>query len=101
MYRYRYRPKNFQNIDIGLKKSYRSSSSLDFKFRLGLTLWLIRARVTVWVKFKVGVRTRIAFFLFPRWHANKLCIFQMIWFYGLLVGNKARTGVLPLPIIRV
>ena len=59
---YRYRPKNFQNVDISLKKSFRSSSSLDFKFRLGLTLWLIRARVTVWVKFKVGVRTRIAFF---------------------------------------
>ena len=30
--------------------------------RLGLTLGLIRAMVTVWVKFKVGVRARIAFF---------------------------------------
>ena len=60
---------------------------LDFRF--GLTLGLIRARVTLWVKFKVGVRTRIAFFfLFARWHAHKLCIFQMIWFYGLPLEIK-------------
>ena len=56
----------------------------------------VRARVTVWVKFKVGVRARIPFFLFACWHANKLCSFQMIGFYGLLAGNKARTEVLPL-----
>ena len=29
-----------------------------------------------------------------------VCIFQMIWFYGLLAGNNARTEVLPLPITR-
>ena len=38
------------------------SWGLDFKFRLTLTLWLVRARVTVGVKFKVGVRAKIAFF---------------------------------------
>ena len=37
-------------------------------------------------------------FLFARWHANKLCLFQMLKFYGLLAGNNARTEVLPLAI---
>ena len=37
------------------------SWGLDFKFRLGLTLGLIRVRVTVWVKFKVGVLAGIVF----------------------------------------
>ena len=26
--------------------------------------------------------------MFARWHANKLCLFQMIGFYGLLAENK-------------
>ena len=60
----------------------------------------VKARVTVWVQFKVGVWARIAFFLFARWRANELYLFQMIGFYGFLDGNKARTEVLPLAIPR-
>ena len=74
------------------------SWGLDFEFGLGLTLGLIRARVTVWVKF--GVRARIAFFLFVRWRANNFCFFQTVGFYRLLVGNKPRTKVLQLLITR-
>ena len=52
----------------------------------------------MWVKFKVGVRARIAFFVC--WRSNKLYLFQMIGFCGLLAENRARTEVLPLPITR-
>ena len=35
-----------------------------------------------------------------RWHADKLCLFHIIGFYGFLAGNKVRTKVLPLLITR-
>ena len=38
--------------------------------------------------------------MFVRWRANKLRLFQMIRFYSLLAGNKARTQVLPLHFTR-
>ena len=44
---------------------------------------------------RVVVRARIAI-LYLRAGANKLSLFQMMGFYGLLARNKARTKVLPL-----
>ena len=38
--------------------------------------------------------------MFVRWRATKLCLFQMIGFYGLLTGNITWTEVLPLSITR-
>ena len=37
---------------------------------------------------RLGLGLEWRFFLFARWHANKLCIFQMIWFYGLPLEIK-------------
>ena len=48
--------------------------------------------------YEAGVR--IVFFLFARWHASKLFLFQMLEVNGLLAKNKARTEVLPFAISR-
>ena len=61
---------------------------------------MVQARVVVWVQFKVGVRARIAFFCLHASVQISSIFFQMIEFYSLLDGNKARTKVLLLAIPR-
>ena len=71
---------------------------LDFEFGVGLKLGL-ELGLQFELSLRLGLGATIAFFLFERWRANKPYLFQMIEFYVLLAGNKARAEVLPLPYI--
>ena len=56
--------------------------------RLGLTLGLIRAMVTVWVKFKVGVRARIAFFCLHDGMQISYVSNDMVYWLEITLGLK-------------
>ena len=39
---------------------------------------MVRAGITFWVRYSVGVKARIAIFLIVRLHANKLCLILFV-----------------------
>ena len=76
------------------------SLDLDFEFE-----WEIMLGLELELQFGLGLGLGLGlgyqFFLFACWHASKLYFFQMIGFYSLLAGSKARTEVLPLALAHI